>query len=44
MLAAQANGKTPYPHKFQLTTNFPDFIEKYTNQVQLKDGESDQSA
>lgn len=40
----QANGKTPYPHKFHLTTNFPDFIEKYTNKVQLKDGESDQGA
>ena len=44
MLADQANGKTPYPHKFHLTTNFPEFIEKYTNKVQLKDGESDQSA
>ena len=43
-LLTQANGKTPYPHKFHLTTNFPDFIDKYTNAVQLKDGESDQSA
>ena len=43
-LLTQANGKTPYPHKFHLTTNFPDFIDKYTNKVQLKEGESDQSA
>eukprot|EP01043_Picozoa_sp_COSAG02_P002767 COSAG02_NODE_65_length_42645_cov_26.951934_37_plen_226_part_00 len=43
-MLTQANGKTPYPHKFHLTTNFPDFIDKYTNTVQLKDGESDQSA
>ena len=43
-MLTQANGKTPYPHKFHLTTNFPDFIDKYTNKVQLKEGESDQGA
>lgn len=35
---AQAAGKTPYPHKFQLNSNFPDFIEKYKGKI--KDGEA----